>query len=127
MFVISKVRLAKDTRPLQTKSGIAMRSTFGFADVDDEHGMPLSIVAFGNLADELGKYHKGDTLRLSGTFKANNWTDKEGKEVKGFQLVADGIAGVKSARGKYSTPKPKADQQQRNQAGNDFYEDSLTF
>ena len=57
------------------------------------------------------------------------------EDVNGFQIVADGIMGVKSARGKYSTPKPKADpaeQQQRNQATDRFnqppdFDDALQF
>jgi len=118
MYAIARIRLAKDTRQIQTKTGTRMQTGFGFADVDSESGLALGIVAFGNLADELAKYRKGATIRVSGTFKANDY-EKAGKVVNGWQLVADGIAGVKSARGKYSTPKAQ------NKATTDFYSDAL--
>ena len=130
MYVIAKVRLGGDTKKINTKTGTLMRTAWGFADVDSESGLMVGIVAFSNLAEELAKYHKGDSIRVSGIFKANDYTAKDGTEKKGWQIVCDGVAGIKSARGKYSTPKPKADpadQQQRNEASEAFYEDSLTF
>lgn len=128
MFCIAKVRLGDSTRKINTKSGIEMRSAWGFADVDSEQGMLVGVVAFGDLANELSKYGKGQTVRVSGVFKRDDYKSKSGEEKKGWQIVADGIAGVKSARGKYSTPKPKADdQQERNQATSGFYEDKLSF
>lgn len=122
MFVIAKIRLAKDTRPIQTKTGTRMQSGFGFSDVDSDNGLPVAVVAFGNLADELAKYKKGATIRVSGTFKSNDYTNKSGEQVTGWQIVADGVAGVKSARGKYSTPKPKPE---ANQASNEFQDSPL--
>lgn len=130
MFVIAKIRLAKETRKIQTKTGARMEASFGFVDIDDDKGLPVGVVAFGSLADELAKYSKGSMIRVSGIFKSNSYVNKESATVDSFQLVADGIAGIKSARGKYSSPKPKADpetQQQRNQASADFYEDKLSF
>lgn len=126
MFVIAKVRLVKETREIQTKTGTRMQTAFGFADVDSDKGLPVGIVAFGNLADELSKYNKGAMVRISGTFKANSYTNKQGEEVNGWQIVCDGIAGIKSARGKYSTPKPK-NNPVRNKATEAFYEDPLQF
>jgi single-stranded DNA-binding protein len=104
-----------------------MQTGFGFADVQDDNGLPVGIVAFASLADELSKYRKGAMIRVSGEFKYNGYTNKQGEEVDGYQIVCDGIAGVKSAKGKYSVPKPKADQQQRNQATEQFYEDKISF
>ena len=135
MYCIAKVRLGGDTRTINTKTGTLMRTAWGFADVDSESGLMVGIVAFGNLSEELSKYHKGDSIRVTGTFKANDYMANDGTEKKGWQIVADGIMGVKSARGKYSTPKPKADpetQQQRNQATDQFnqppdFDDDLSF
>ena len=121
MFVIAKVRLVKDTRTIQTKTGTRMQSGFGFADIDGESGLPVGLVAFGNLAGELAKYGSGSNIRVSGTLKANDYTKSDGTEVSGYQIVADGIAGVKSARGKYGTPKQPA----ANQASSDFQDSPI--
>ena len=127
MYVIARIRLATDTRPIQTKTGTTMRSGVGFADVDADDGLPVSLVAFGSLADELGKYHKGDTIRVTGTFKPNDYTKKDGTEVNGWQITIDGLMGVKAAKGQYSPPKKKTDNQDAYQATERFYEDSIGF
>ena len=97
MFVIARVRLAKDTTAIQTKTGTRMQTGFGFADIDGDSGLPVGLVAFSNLADELAKYRKGDTLRVSGKFKENHFVNNAGESVEGYQIVADGIAGEKAA------------------------------
>ena len=51
MYVIAKIRLGGDTRKITTKTGTRMQTAFGFADVDSDNGLPVSIVAFGSLAD----------------------------------------------------------------------------
>lgn len=84
----------------------------------------LGVVAFGSLADELGKYSNSATVRVSGIFKSNNYTKKDGTEVEGYQITAEGIAGVKAAHGKYRDSKPKPDSQ-ANQATESFYDDAL--
>ena len=130
MFVIARVRLANDTRSITTKTGTRMQTGFGFADIDGDNGLPVGIVAFSNLADVLAKYRKGDTLRVSGKLKENNYTSRDGEEVNGYQILAEGIAGVKAATMKHQERKPKANpetQQQRNQATQEFYEDEISF
>lgn len=135
MFVIAKVRLGGDTKKINTKTGTLMRTAWGFADVDSESGLMLGIVAFGNLSEELAKYHQGDSVRVSGNFKANDYQAKDGTEKKGWQIICDGIAGIKSAKAKYSAPRPKADpveQQQKNAATQRFnsppdFDDALKF
>ena len=128
MFVIARVRLAKDTTAIQTKTGTRMQTGFGFADIDGDSGLPVGLVAFSNLADVMAKYRKGDTLRASGKLKENNYTNRDGAEVTPFNTISEGIAGVKAATMKHQERKPKADpetQQQRNQATEDFYNDPL--
>jgi single-stranded DNA-binding protein len=107
-----------------------MQTGFGFADIDGDSGLPVGLVAFSNLADVMAKYRKGDTLRVSGKLKENNYTNKAGEEVNGYQIICEGIAGVKHAAMKHQERKPKADpeiQQQRNQATQEFYEDEISF
>ena len=54
--------------------------------------LPVGIVAFGDLGLDLGKYKKGSTLCIAVEFKANNYTNKEGTNIEGYQILADGIA-----------------------------------
>ncbi len=107
MWINSKIRLAGDSKPIKTKTGTAMRTCFGFADCNDESGFPLGVVAFGKLADTLGKYHKGDTIMISGNMQVNNYTKSDGTEVTRWQVVIDGIAGVKRATQVHSEPFKK--------------------
>ncbi len=129
MYTIARMRLANDTRAIQTKSGTRMQTAFGFIDIDSENGLPCGVVAFGTLADVLAKYGKSDTIRISGTFKANDYTNKEGEQVNGYQIVAEGIAGVKSATMKHQKAdtghKAKAGKQSYS-AQNSFYDDDLS-
>lgn len=130
MEIMAKIRLANEPRQVQTKTGTPMASGFGFADLGGESGLGLGVVAFNRLAGDLLKYHKGDNVRITGTMKENNYTNKSGEEIKGYQVVVDGLMGVKAARTQYNERKPKpnnADQQQRNQATEEFYNDSLSF
>ena len=120
MYCIAKIRLVKDTRAIQTRTGTRMQTGFGFADIDGESGLAVGLVAFNDLADELAKYSAGANIRISGQFKENNYTSKDGEQVNGYQIVLDGIAGIKAARGKYSQPKPAA-----NKATSDFQDSAL--
>jgi len=122
MFVIARMRLAKDTRPIQTKTGTRMQTGFGFIDIDGDNDLPCGVVAFGSLADELAKYKKGATIRISGTFKANDY-EKDGEQVHGYQIVAEGIAGVKSATVKHQ--KDERTNQQAYEAQGEFYGNTL--
>lgn len=97
MYCIANMRMAKDTHPVQTKTGTRMENGFGFIDIDGRQGLPASVVAFGKLADELAKYEKGAVIRISGIFKANDYTNREGDVVSGYQIIAEGIAGIKSS------------------------------
>lgn len=109
MFVIAKVRLVKPVRAIQTKTGTPMSASFGFADIGGESGLPVGIVGFNNLANELSKYGQGNTIRATGTLQENGYTNKNGDQVDGYQIVLDGIAGVKSARGVNAKPKDNAE------------------
>lgn len=130
MYVIARIRLVKDSRTIQTKTGTPMVTSFGFADISGEDGLPVGVVAFSNLADVLSKYKKGEVIRVTGNLKANDYTNAQGEDVKGFQIIAEGVAGVKAATAKFQDRKPKTDaevQKQKNAATSDFYEDALTF
>lgn len=106
MYVIARVRLARDSTTVKTKSGKPMVTNFGFADVAAERGLSVGLTAFGGLAGELLKYRKADNVRVCGDLKQTSYTNRDGEDVTGYDIVLDAIAGVKSARGKYADPRP---------------------
>ncbi len=124
MYVIAKVRLANSPRSITTKTGTRMESGFGFADIDSEQGLPLGVVAFGSLADELHKYRKGDSIRVCGTFRANDYVNRDGEQVSGYQITAEGLAGIKGATGKWQKSDKKSATQQSAEPD---YDDALAF
>ena len=109
MFVIAKILLVKPVRAIQTKTGTPMSAGFGFADIGGDKGLPVGVVGFNNMAKELSKYGQGNTIRATGTLQENGYTDKNGNQVDGYQIVLDGIAGVKSAKGVKAKPKDNAE------------------
>ena len=111
MFVIAKVRLVKPVRAISTKTGTPMSAGFGFADIGGAKGLPVGVVGFNNLSSELSKYGQGNTIRATGTLQENGYTDKNGDQVDGYQIVLDGIAGVKSAKGVKAKPKENSESQ----------------
>ena len=110
MYCIAKIRMAKKTTSVQTKTGTRMETGFGFVDIEGKNGLPVSLVAFGSLADELAKYGKGSLLRISGTFRANDYTTKAGEEVHSYRLTVEGIAGINSPKAKHQPPANHAQQ-----------------
>lgn len=123
MFVQTRIRLANDPRSIQTKTGTPMATGFGFADIGGENGMPLGLVAFNDLAAELLKYSKGATLGITGQLRANDYTNRDGEEVKGYQVIIDGLIGVKRASPIQVERLPK----KRKEVTEHFYEDAVDF
>ena len=124
MYVIAKVRLANNPRSITTKTGTRMESAFGFSDIDSDQGLPVGVVAFGSLADELHKYRKGNSIRVCGTFKANDYVNRDGEQVNGYQITAEGLAGIKSAGGKRQKDKPAQNASSQPEQG---FDDDLAF
>jgi len=126
MFVIAKVRLVKPVRTINTKTGTPMSASFGYADIGGDKGLPVGVVGFNNLANELSKYGQGTTIRASGTLQENGYTDKNGDQVDGYQIVLEGVAGVKSARG-VNAKRPEKSEPHPNQSGGIQYDDIPDF
>ena len=132
MFVIAKVRLVKPVNNIQTKTGTPMSASFGFADIGGEKGLPVGVVGFNNLANELSKYTQGSTIRASGTLQENGYKNRDGDQVDGYQIVLDGIAGVKSAKGVKAKPKDNSESKgyaepHPNQTGGIQFDDVPNF
>ena len=70
-------------------------------DIPGDDGMPLSLVAWAEKADDLAQYKRGNLINVFGRLTLHKWTDKAGKDRAEYELEVEGV--VKS-----STPaKPK--------------------
>lgn len=94
--------LCADIELRRTQSGKKVASArIIHHDAPGDTGMPLSIVAWAEKADDLAQYKRGNLINVFGRLTINKWTDKSGKERQEYKLEVDGV--VKS-----STPaKPK--------------------
>jgi hypothetical protein len=79
LLKLQKKETSKVTKPMTTG--------FSYADIQGETGFPLGLVCWNDLAEELARYSKGDTLSLSGKLQANDYINKQGEAVNGYQLM----------------------------------------
>ena len=105
-----------------------MTTGFGYADIQGETGFPLGLVCWNDMAEELARYGKGDTLTVSGRLQANDY-EKNGEQVKGYQLIVEGLMGVKRTAAFQDEVKPtkRQTQQHPNQAGAVRFDDVPNF
>lgn len=108
IWATATLRLASDPMDIATKTGVKMASGFGFADIQSHEGLALAIVGFGSIADELLRYRKGNSIHISGRIQANNYTNRDGEDVKRLQVVLDGIAGMKRSQPVQAENDPQA-------------------
>ena len=94
IYMNARVRMIS-TKRINTKTGKPMTTGFCYADIQGENGFPLSLVCWGEMAGELARYDKGDTLTVSGRLQANDYENKQGEQVTGYQLIIGGLMGVK--------------------------------
>lgn len=70
-------------------------------EVPGDEGMPLSLVAWAEKADDLAQYKRGNLVNVFGRLKMRKWTDSAGKVHSEYELDVEGV--VKSS----TPPKPK--------------------
>jgi hypothetical protein len=105
IYMNARLRLIS-TKRLNTQTGKPMTTGFGYADIQGETGFPLGLVCWGDMAGELARYGKGDTLTVSGRLQANDY-EKNGEPVNGYQLIIDGMMGNKRTAAFQDEVKPK--------------------
>lgn len=134
IWINSSVKILTDPRKIQTKTGNPMTVAFVGASTEGEDLFTFNIVAFGDMAAELARYTARDSIAITGTLKSNDYTTKTGEERKGFQVILDGLAGVKRRQPVQEEKKPKSrqgngDRQRAGMAfqGSDDFEDELSF
>lgn len=106
IYMNARVRVIS-TKRIKTKKGKPMTTGFSYADIQGETGFPLSLVCWNDMAEELARYGKGDTLTVTGRLQANDYTSKQGEAVNGYQLIIDGLMGVKRTSAMLNEIKPK--------------------
>lgn len=132
--IILMGRLTRDPEVRYGSSGNAIGS-FSLA-VDrrfKREGQPtadfFSVVSFGKQAEFVEKYlRKGTKIVLEGEMQNDNYTDKEGKMVYGFKVIA---SSIEFAESKSSESRPQNEPQSAPDDGfmniPDGIEDELPF
>jgi single-strand DNA-binding protein len=72
----------------------------------------FNCVAFGKRAETLAQYvHKGNQLAVEGHVQMGQYTNKDGANVKTFDVMVDGFdfIGSKSERETQTRPEPKSE------------------
>lgn len=89
----------------------------------------FQIVAFGKLGEFVDKYlQKGTKVVLDGELRNNNYTNKEGQKVYGFQIVANSIEFAESKRASQENQSRPAEPDSNGFMGvPDDIEESLPF
>jgi single-strand DNA-binding protein len=93
-------RLGQDPKKINTQSGNAMAVTSIAVNIGDHDTPPqwMGIVAFGKVAEDLLKHHKGDMVSASGRVQRSNWTGQNGEKKEQLQIVADSLVSSRLAR-----------------------------
>ena len=88
-----------------TKGGLA--SDFGYGD--NKGTVFIDWVSFGKTGDVIAKFHKkGSEIILEGELQLDEWTDKNGDQVKKMKIKVDGFQFC----GSKSDVKPTADDEE---------------
>ena len=129
IYLNARLRLIS-TKRISIASGKPMTTGFGYADIQGETGFPLGLVCWGDMAGELARYGSGETLTVSGRLQANNY-EKNGEQVKGYQLIVEGIMGAKRTAAYQNEVKPQkrqsAIESHENQTGAVRLDDEPSF
>jgi single-strand DNA-binding protein len=93
-------RLTGDPKAIDTKTGKSMTVATLAVDVGEADAPPLwlGLVAFGRLADELLRHHKGDTLSASGRVQVRQYAGSDGAQREQWQVVADALVSARTVR-----------------------------
>ena len=88
-------RFGQNPRSIETRSGKPMCVASMAVDLLDKNGEShtqwMNVVAFGKVADLLGRQKKGDLASLSGRCQTNHWTNADGQLQVGLSIIVDSI------------------------------------
>ena len=131
IYMNARVRVIS-TKRITTKTRKPMTTGFCYADIQGETGFPMGLVCWNDIAEELARYSKGDTLTVTGRLQANDYSNKQGDAVNGYQLIVDGLMGVKRTSAMLNEVKPRKHKAKSidthpNQTGGIQFEDVPNF
>jgi single-strand DNA-binding protein len=124
MQAVMTGKIGSDPVLRSTKSGSPMVTTSILVAVNRPGDPPDSqwfgVAAFGALAELLGGFAKGDTIRVAGTVTKGSYTTRAGEERENWNLTVDWIltAGEVPARGE--RPKSPQRRQPRQSSNRSF-------
>lgn len=61
------------------------------AAATDDGDSLVSVIAFGNVTEQLLELGKGDTVTLTGRAKVASWSDRDGNHKSGLSLTSDAL------------------------------------
>jgi single-stranded DNA-binding protein len=64
----------------------------------DDDPVLISVIAFGEQAEQLLAHRQGSALAVSGRAKLSSWTGRDGAEHHGLSVVAEQVASASAAR-----------------------------
>ncbi|PDV97306.1 single-stranded DNA-binding protein [Candidatus Chloroploca asiatica] len=70
-----------------TTASLAVRNSYQVNEVWHEQTYWFRLVAFGNAADVLGNFSKGERISVQGRLQSNEYTDKEGLKRTSVEMV----------------------------------------
>lgn len=85
-------RLTRDPELKKTNTGISVTSFTIACDRDKEHTDFIDCIAWRNTAEFVCRnLSKGRMAIISGRLQVRDWTDKDGKNRKAVEIVADNV------------------------------------
>jgi hypothetical protein len=81
-------KLLKDPVELTGKTGQPFAKFVLSVPTKDGAYALVSGIAFADVAERIGRLHKGDALTVAGELSPSAWTDREGVEKHGLNVVA---------------------------------------
>ena len=94
-------RLGRDPHAIETRSGKPMAAATIAVEIgQDGEGEPLwlGLLAFGRIAEDLLRHHKGDLLSAFGRVQRHTWTAHNGEEREQLQIIAESIISARTVR-----------------------------
>ncbi len=97
-------RLGDDPKEITTSSGRPM-AVCSLAVAIEERGTDdppaplwLNVIAFGRLATDLLRHHRGDLLSVAGRLQRSRWAGQDGAQRERLQVLADAIVSARAVR-----------------------------
>jgi single-stranded DNA-binding protein len=94
MHMLASGALIADPQPREAANG----RRFATALIRADEAALVSVIAFGEAAERVLEFAKGDALAASGKAKLTAWTGRDGIEKHGISVLADQIIFTKPRR-----------------------------